>query len=446
MANTKTELSAARRKLIKIMGASGLGMSGLIPATQTASAQTVLDANVSIVIAGSGLAGLAAAHRLRKQLPNAKITIIDAKKEHNYQPGYTLLATGIWHSPQSVRDRNERLMPPGVDWVQEAVASFEPELNQVQTVSGKKFDYDYLVVATGLVLKYDEIEGMDPSLIGQNGVGSVYHSPDAAANTWRAIDAFRQKGGRAVMTLAPTFMKCAGAPLKMTFMVADWLNESGVKNNSQVDFFAPSTSVFSVKTVNDLVLKRWEALPVSTHVHFHRQLTGVDPSAKTAYFTDQDGAVHKEDYDFLHVVPPMYAPDAVRQSSLVVADGVQKGWLDVDKGTLQHTRYPNVFGLGDINGTPRGKTAATIKKSAPIMVHNLLQQMQGKPADQIFDGYTSCPMLIRRGSAWLVEFNYAGELTPTMPLIDPLKDSYLAWFLEDELLKPAYMAVLKGKA
>ncbi len=80
------------------------------------------------------------------------------------------------------------------------------------------------------------------------------------------------------------------------------------------------------------------------------------------------------------------------------------------------------------------------------MVHNLLQQMQGKPADQIFDGYTSCPMLIRRGSAWLVEFNYAGDLTPTMPLIDPLKDSYLAWFLEDELLKPAYMAVLKGKA
>lgn len=446
MANTKTGLSAARRKLIKIMGASGLGMSGLGSVAQFASAQTILNNNVRIVIAGSGLAGLAAAYRLRKQLPNAKITIIDAKKEHNYQPGYTLLATGIWNSTQSVRDRNERLMPQGVEWVQEAVGGFEPELNQVQTVSGKKFDYDYLIVATGLVFRYNEIEGMDISAIGQNGVGSVYHSPDAAANTWKAMDAFRQEGGRAVMTLAPTFMKCAGAPLKMTFMVADRLDEAGVKSNSQVDFFAPSTSVFSVKTVNDLVLDRWKKLPVSTNVHFHRKLTGVDITAKTAYFTDQDGAVHKEDYGFLHVVPPMYAPDAVDQSSLVVADGVQKGWLDVDKGTLQHTRYPNVFGLGDINGTPRGKTAATIKKSAPIMVHNLLQHIQGKPADQIFDGYTSCPMLVRRGSAWLVEFNYAGELTPTMPLIDPVHDSYLAWFLEDMLLKPAYMAVLKGKA
>ncbi|NLY65335.1 MAG: NAD(P)/FAD-dependent oxidoreductase [Alcaligenaceae bacterium] len=435
-----------RRKFLKTIGASGLGLSGMLPVAQMASAQTVLNDKVKIVIAGSGLAGLATASRLRKQLPNAQITILDAKKEHNYQPGYTLLATGVWKSTQSVRDRNERLIPQGVEWVQEAAAAFEPEQNRVITTSGKKLDYDYLVVATGLVLKYDLIEGMDVASIGQNGIGSVYHSPDAAANTWKAIDAFRQKGGRAVMTLAPTFMKCAGAPLKMTFMVSDSLNEAGVKSNSQVDFFAPATSIFSVKTVNDAALARWKELPVPTNVHFHRTLTGVDISAKTAYFTDPDGTVHKEDYGFLHVVPPMFAPDAVAQSNLVVAEGVQKGWLEVDQGTLQHTRYPNIFGLGDINGTARGKTAATIKKSAPIMVHNLLQHMQGKPANQIFDGYTSCPMLVRRGSAWLVEFNYAGELTPTMPLINPLQDSYLAWFVEDLLLKPAYMAVLKGKA
>ncbi|MBQ9725041.1 MAG: twin-arginine translocation signal domain-containing protein, partial [Neisseriaceae bacterium] len=48
-----------------------------------------------IVILGCGLAGLAAAHRLRRQLPNAQITLVDGKWEHNSQPGYTLVATGV---------------------------------------------------------------------------------------------------------------------------------------------------------------------------------------------------------------------------------------------------------------------------------------------------------------------------------------------------------------
>lgn len=103
-----------------------------------------------------------------------------------------------------------------------------------------------------------------------------------------------------------------------------------------------------------------------------------------------------------------------------------------------------MFGLGDTNGTPRGKTAATVKKSAPIVVHNLLQVMQGKPADQKFDGYTSCPLIIREGSAMLIEFDYDGNLTPSLPLIKPLNDSYLGWLLKYALLKPAYVATLKG--
>lgn len=120
------------------------------------------------------------------------------------------------------------------------------------------------------------------------------------------------------------------------------------------------------------------------------------------------------------------------------------GWLEVDPKTLQHRRYPNVFGIGDINGTGRGKTAATIKKSAPIVAHNLVEVIAGRKADQEFDGYTSCPLITREGSAMLVEFDYEGKLTPTLPVIDPLQDSFFAWMLKVRLLKPAYIGVLKG--
>lgn len=229
-------------------------------------------------------------------------------------------------------------------------------------------------------------------------------------------------------------------------MLADRLQQAGIGSaNANIDFFAPGQTVFSVPPVNENVLSRWEQLAISPQVHYGRTLTGVDIEKQTAYFINKDQIAQSEDYDFLHVVPPMYAPDAVLNSPLVVPEGKQKGWLAVDKETLQHTRYPNVFGLGDINGTPRGKTAATVKKSAPIMANNLVQAVQGKPVSPLFDGYTSCPLLIREGSALLVEFNGAGEMTPTIPGVEPLTDSYLAWFIEDVMLKPAYMAVLKGR-
>ena len=120
------------------------------------------------------------------------------------------------------------------------------------------------------------------------------------------------------------------------------------------------------------------------------------------------------------------------------------GWLEVDKSTLQHRRFPNIFGIGDINGTPRGKTAATVKKSAPIVANNLMAVIAGRQPVESFDGYTSCPLLIREGSALLIEFDYEGNLTPSLPMINPLQESWFAWLMKTQLLKPAYIAVLKG--
>ncbi|MBS9777495.1 MAG: NAD(P)/FAD-dependent oxidoreductase [Gammaproteobacteria bacterium] len=404
------------------------------------------DKSPHIVIAGAGLAGIAAANRLRKNVPNATITIIDAKREHHYQPGYTLLATGVWKSAKKVTYQNKNYIPAGVEWVQSAIGAFMPDSNEVQTEQGDVIKYDFLVVATGLRLGYDKIAGLDTDAFGEKGLGSVYHSPESALKTWKALDEYSKKGGRAIMTLAPTFMKCAGAPLKMTFMVQDTLARAGASSDSaNIDFYTPTDSIFSVPWVSDDVKRRWAELPIPPQIQNFRRLTAVDMDQRSATFVDQDGNSFNEDYDFLHIVPPMFAPDAVANSSLVVEDGVQKGWLDVNKSTLQHNRYPNIFGLGDINGTPRGKTAATVKKSTPIVVNNLIKVINGESPNLDFDGYTSCPLIIRKGAALLVEFDGDANATPTIPGVDPLKDSYFAWFVEELMLKAAYMAVLKGK-
>ena len=405
-----------------------------------------LKTQARIVIVGGGLGGLAVANRLSRMLDGAKITLIDQKEEHNYQPGYTLVATGVW-PVDKVRDRNDDYHPAGMAWIKDMVAGFDPAANTVITAGGQRIPYDFLVVATGLHLDYSQIEGMDLAAIGTNGLASVYPGPQHAQATWAAMQAFTAKGGQAVMTLPAGPLKCAGAPLKMTFMLRDRLAQAGTLGQSKVNFMTalPKDTVFGVKVVNDNVLERWKALGIQSE--YTRRLAAVDIGARRAIFALPDGQKTEVSYDFLHVVPPMRAPDAVKNSDLALKDGPMAagGWLDVDKGTLQHKRYPNVFGIGDINGTPRGKTAATVKKSAPIVAHNLVEAIAGRKPDEIFDGYTSCPLITREGSALLIEFDYEGKLTPSLPMIDPLQDSYMAWLMKYRMLKPAYQAVLKGR-
>lgn len=432
-----------RRRLLFGAGAlpvvAGAGLS-----LQSRRARAAIKTTARIVIAGSGLGGLAAANRLARELDGAKITIVDRKEIHNYQPGYTLVATGVW-PVEKVSDRNADLMPAGVEWVKEMVSEFDPEANAIVTDAGRRIEYDYLIVATGLQLDFGQIEGMDVAAIGTNGLGSVYPSPQAAQATWQAMDAYRKKGGKALMTLPATPLKCAGAPLKMTFMVVDRLQQAGTRDRSDVQFHSALDNIFSVPRINQEVLDRWDRLKVP--VTFNSKLVAVDIGARRATVTSPEGERSELDYDFMHVVPPMRAPDAVKNSPLSWKEGgfAAGGWLEVDKETLRHRRFPNVFGIGDINGTPKGKTAATVKKSTPLVVQNLLDVIAGREPSLKFDGYTSCPLLLREGAALLVEFDYENRLTPSLPTIDPLQDSYFAWVMKYRLLKPAYMAVAKGR-
>lgn len=438
---TPAGVDLARRRWLQALAAAP-ALAGA--ATAPGPARAAVKTSARIVIAGSGLGGIAVAYRLSRMLDGAKITIVDRKEEHNYQPGYTLVATGVW-PVEKVRDRNADFQPAGVAWVKDMVAGFDPVANTVVTAGGQRIPYDFLVVATGVHLDFAQIEGMDVGAIGSNGLASVYPGPQAAQATWAAMQAFTAKGGNAVMTLPATPLKCAGAPLKMSFMLRDRLLKAGTLGASKISFQSALGNVFGVKVVNDNVLERWKALGID--VEFSRKLTAIDISARRATFASPEGEKQEMPYDFIHVVPPMRAPDAVKNSDLAWKEGpfAAGGWLEVDKATLQHRRYPNVFGIGDINGTPRGKTAATVKKSAPLVAHNLVEQISGRKPDQAFDGYTSCPLITREGSAMLIEFDYEGRLTPSLPMIEPLNDSFFAWLMKYRMLKPAYMAVLKGR-
>ena len=68
------------------------------------------------------------------------------------------------------------------------------------------------------------------------------------------------------------------------------------------------------------------------------------------------------------------------------------GWVEVDQNTMQHVRHANVSALGAVTSTPHSKTAAAVRKQAPVVVSNILKQMAGQTVGGGYDGYASCPL------------------------------------------------------
>ena len=423
---------------------AGTAAAGLALARIPARAAATSSAPVRIVIAGAGAAGLALASRLRRQLARARITIIDAKREHHFQPGFTLIAAGLWTAPD-VTEHNRDYIPREVEWIEERVAEFDPDGNRVRTASGRTVDYDYLFVATGVTLDYAAIEGMNAGLIGRDGIASVYAGPDAAAATAATIDRFIEAGGIGLFTRPATEMKCAGAPLKMTFITEDRAQRAGRRGRIKLVYNAHNEAVFAVPAVHDKVKSLFDARDIA--VNYSHVLTAIDPGRRRATYRTPQGKVEL-DYDFIHVVPPMRAPDAVKNSPLPWRDGplAADGWVEVDKPTLRHRRYRNVFAVGDVAGVPRGKTAASVKWQVPVVVETLLAELNGIPSSAAYNGYTSCPMVTRYGRAMLIEFDYDGNLLPSFPMIDPLAELWVSWVIEEKGLKGAYRAMLRGRA
>lgn len=417
---------------------AAIGTAGLSNAGAQSSAKP------RVVIAGAGAAGLSLGARLRRALPNATIIIVDAKKKHHFQPGFTLVGAGIW-SPGQVTQDNASYIPGGVEWINQAVAEFDPDSNSITTASGQRVPYDFLFVATGLKLDYQAIEGMSEDLIGKNGIASIYAGPDAAFASSQAIDAFLAAGGVGLFGRPGTEMKCAGAPLKISFITEDKARLQGRRGAIKMIYNSNNAGLFSVVPVDKKVKQLFSERDIA--VNYHHELIALDPGAKRAIYRTPDGKVSM-DYDFIHVVPPMRAPDAVRNSPLPWGTGplAADGWVEAEKATLRHPRYSNVFSVGDTAGVPRGKTAASVKWQVPVVVENLVAELNGKAPTAAYNGYTSCPMVTGYGKAMLVEFDYAGNLTPSFWFIDPLEELWASWVIDEKGLIGAYRAMLRGRA
>lgn len=389
----------------------------------------------SIVILGGGTGGLSVAARLLAASPRLDVALVERSATHHYQPLWTLVGAGVFS--KEITERAEKdYVPDGCTWIKDAVVELDPEHHAVKTAGGATITYDQLVVALGMQLDWGKIKGLDGNL-GKDGVVSNYDYA-VVDRTYAALSSFT--GGNALFTFPSTPVKCAGAPQKIMYLADEIFRRNGVRDRARIIYTAAGAAIFGVKkyarTLNEVVARK------GIETRFRHDLVELRVASKEAVFQHLD---EKKEvvlpYALIHVVPPQSAPDLVKRSALAGA----AGWVDVDRHSLQHVRYPNVFSLGDCSSLPTSRTGAAIRKQAPVLVDNLLALRAGCPLAARYDGYTSCPLITGFGKLVLAEFDYDGTPCESFSF-DQSQERYSMYALKAYALPELYWnGMLRGR-
>ena len=463
-----------RRDAMKLAGLTGAGMlMGATNAQASEAEEKVVSSGAKgkIVIVGGGLAGMSTAKRLTTKLSNPDITVIEPEElSVSYQPGQTLVAAGIWDI-DDIKYKRDDYVPDGVKIIKDKVIDFHPQAKELTTVNGTVVSYDYLILATGMHLDFERIKGLESAgramssgdnsrllnAMGDDGICSIY-TAEGAEKTWAEMQKYIEKAKNAkdgkkvqfLFTHPSTPIKCGGAPKKIMYLTNARLKEAGARDNAELTFYPNGGAMFGVPEYHDAIVGQFEREGFKWK--YRHNLIEIDKENKIATFDAKwqekgpydpimrDFEVFSKHekvrvpYDFIHITPDAVAPREVGESDL----GSAKGWVPVNKETLQHIRYPEVFSLGDVAQIPMGNTGGSVRKQYKVLVDNLIAKMEGKTLDSKYAGYTVCPLITSIGTVMLAEFDWTVKPVPSFPL-DPTVERWIFWLMKVYALKPMTM-------
>jgi sulfide:quinone oxidoreductase len=389
-----------------------------------------------VLIVGGGSAGLTVAARLRRIAPRLGISVLEPSPQHFYQPLWTLVGGGVLPKEKTVRPQSS-VIPGGVRWIQEAATEFDPANDEMVTAGGRRLRYRFLVVAPGIQIDWHAIPGLQDGIA--SGPVTSNWSYDTVGKTWELIRGF--KGGTALFTLPATPVKCPGAAQKIMYLADDHFRRTGVRNRTEIIFASAAGGIFGVpkyaRTLNRVLARK------GIQTLFRHNLVEVRAEKQEAVVEDLDSKERRTiRFDLLHVAPPQSAPDFVKRSPVAGAGG----WVELDKHTLQHVRWPNVFGLGDASDLPTAKTGAAVRLQALVVAANVAAVAASQQLPALYDGYTACPVVTGYGRLVMAEFDYELRPRESFPF-DQSKERFSMYLVKRYGLPLLYWhGMLRGRA
>ncbi len=392
-----------------------------------------------VVIIGGGNAGVSLAARLERYGVK-DVAVVEPKDHHLYQPLFSHIAGGRAQAREAVRSQ-ESVMPQGVTWIRDGAVGVDTDTNTVSLASGSSVSYGQLVVCPGLQYDWDEVPGLAEAVHSLHGAS--HYEFELAPKAWTLLSGLTS--GTAVFTMPAGPIKCGGASQKPMYLACDYWGEQGVLDQIRVVMVQPYPTVFGVPEI-DRELDR-KISEYGIELRTSSELVSVDAAGRNAVIRDiSTGAEDTIHYDVLNAVPPQSAPDWLKATDLPAA-GDTGGFVEVDRQTLRHIRFPNVWSLGDAAGTTNSKSGGALRKQTKVLAKNLVAARKGKPLRAKYNGYSVCPFTVSRDTVVFAEFDDRYRPMPTIPRVPTWNESRLSWVVDRDIFPQVYWnLILKGRA
>jgi sulfide:quinone oxidoreductase len=352
-----------------------------------------------VLIVGGGLSGTIVANGLCRKLNSqissgdVVITVLGNTDKHMYQPGLLYIPFGRIRESELFRDQRKVLDRRAIFHV-DAATNIDVEAQKVTTESGREYEYDYLVLATGSRIMPQNVPGLDEA-------AHWFYDLDGARKMRTALNEF--EGGKIVVNVnAPH--KCPVAPLEITFMLYEYLENKGILDKCEITYTYPIGRIHALEPVAEWALPEMENRGIKYETFFNTK--EADPAAKT--ITSEEGVTL--DYDFLVTIPPHQGSQVINDSDLGAG-----GWVPTNTKTLHREGSTNVFVVGDTTNIPISKAGSTAHFEADTLIENMVSLITEGCWARDYDGKVFCFVETGLKSGTYVWFNYTTPPNPGPP-------------------------------
>lgn len=343
-----------------------------------------------ILIVGGGTGGTIVGNNLARRLAGeiragkVKITMLSASDKHMYQPGLLYVAFGQM-MPDELYRNQASLLESCIDFHVDPVDQFDLDHNRVKTKSGKSYEYDILVIATGSRIVPEEIPGLSEG-------AETFYSEKGAVKMYKALREF-QGGTVAIVVGVPH--KCPIAPVEVTFSLHDYFKARGIRDKVHIKYHYPIGRIHTIENVAKWAKPEFERIGIEYETLFN--VSEVD--VKNKVVKSEEGTETK--YDLLIAIPPHRGMEEIEKANLG-----QNGWIPTDRYQLTMEGHDNVYVLGDTTNLPVSKTGSAAHFEAEVVSENISSLIKiGTPVRE-YDGKVYCFIETGHDSATYAMFNY----------------------------------------
>lgn len=390
-----------------------------------------------IIIVGGGVGGTLLANQLVTKLypeinrGDVQLTLLSNSPDHYYKPAFMYVAFNQFFEEELKRSEKS-LLRPEIDFNVEEVTRFDFNAQALHTRSGKRYGYDYLVIATGCVPAPERIEGLKEA-------GDHFYQYTPARQLAERLSTIKK--GRIFITVSfpqtPNVPhQCGIAPVETTLMLDDFLRKRGVRDQIEIIYTYPTTAqlmrncLFMQRRVGDVLPGVFE----QKNIQFQRSFTlsKVDPDARIAYSTEGE----EQPFDILMATPPIRAVDAVLNSGVSQAQN-HEGWLPTHHETLEVYGLENVYVIGDTVDLPISKAGGACHNQGPVIANNIAGKVRLGTNVSVYDGRVQAVAQMGLNAGMPLWYDYQVDVLPTPP-------TKLGGLLRNGFNRGLYWAVARG--